>query len=439
MSRGAIFATDHTLTFEDHHKSLMQARKREKSKTRAREALLKNFVRMRSGRLSLYNNRAEATTSGLHRTDTPGDIFIRFADEEFVDELIQTTQQQHSKDELPYTFQLTPNAQRRLIYQYFCQRIIILASPAKCLRQNFPCRVFERPIGELLFQRLLKCCNIGFDLAAKLDRRYSLFMRIGRVTTLDEKLQPFKGESPHKRYVPNKQPKNGHWITELTTKGQFTGLPFALRQLPLLGNCSTRMVEIFSWATQGFSQLFPPIIITDAYYLDDASLVLLRSQKSKFLCAVNPVRFKELWEQCAKDVKKIGDSCIYRNSSTNEVGMMVWDAQFGKRYLLTNAFEYMDDPLTEINSQIITDAYGFYFNSCDRFNHLIAKLKWPYRRSSWENNYDSFYFSMLVMNVYVAYHEVRHLETRMEWEEFGTLLATSLQQVVTTKYPFSGE
>lgn len=68
------------------------------------------------------------------------------------------------------------------------------------------------------------------------------------------------------------------------------------------------------------------IIVEDSYYLDDdKSRTLLRENKVRYLSAINPVRFSEVWDKCSKSVKKKGDWTVYYNNKTKEHAMMKWD------------------------------------------------------------------------------------------------------------------
>jgi hypothetical protein len=424
--------TDHTSSFEEYHEHCEEDRQVVKRKQRQRQAILSNFVKLSTGRLTFYQNRNESIVTGLSRHTSTGDIFLKFVDDAFVDRLIGLSHETQTEGKLPYKSRPSNTlGSRQLVYQYFVQRIKIMSNPAKRLADNFPMTGVKHPIGYDSFKQLLCHLHIHPELTALLDYNFRLYLIPGRVITLDEKLEPFKGSSPYKRYVPNKQPKVGHWISELTTKTPATGLPYTLRQLPFLGKQT--MKGVFEWATEGLSTINQPIIVSDPYYLDDASLVFLRDKQAKFLCAVAPIRFRELWEEFSDDVKRVGDIAAYRNASTGELGLISYDAHFGKQHILTNAFEWVEDKSKPINLGIVTDAYRFYFNSCDRFNHLIGNKRWPYRRGGWTSSYDDFYFSTILMNVYVLYHENTSKTVLMGWQAFMDDLWRTLERILIDK------
>src|SRR5204863_7748886 len=83
-----------------------------------------------------------------------------------------------------------------------------------------------------------------------------------------------------------------------------------------------------------------PILVADAYYLDDAGYGLLMQLGIKFLCAINPTRFSEIWEKCSELVNAPGDEVAFRNAETGVIAYMYWDPKHGKKHILTNAFHY---------------------------------------------------------------------------------------------------
>ena len=48
------------------------------------------------------------------------------------------------------------------------------------------------------------------------------------------------------------------------------------------------------------------VICSDRYYLDDASRTFLRKNGMMYLCAVNQLRFPELWKPLEREVEKPG-------------------------------------------------------------------------------------------------------------------------------------
>ena len=102
-------------------------------------------------------------------------------------------------------------------------------------------------MGRERYQRIQKLW-IAPTTVTLLNEAAEALMLIPEVITIDEKLKPFEGESPCIRYVPNKNPHNGHWITETTVKGRATGLPYLLNCIPIQEKKGPAMMEIFKQA-----------------------------------------------------------------------------------------------------------------------------------------------------------------------------------------------
>jgi len=196
-------------------------------------------------------------------------------------------------------------------------------------------------MGRERYQRIQKLW-IAPTTVTLLNEAAEALMLIPEVITIDEKLKPFEGESPCIRYVPNKNPHNGHWITETTVKGRATGLPYLLNCIPIQEKEGPAMVEIFKQALEriGEDDRKRVVVVADAYYLDDRSRTWLREGGFKYLMAINPTRFKEVWEYLGVEVKAMGQWAVAWNAKTKEAACQYWDPEFGKKYILTNAFRY---------------------------------------------------------------------------------------------------
>jgi len=245
--------------------------------------------------------------------------------------------------------------------------------------------------------------------------------------TMDEKLLPFTGETPYLRYVPNKDPNTGHWITETVIKGKYTGLPYLLNAYPVQQNEGPTMLEFYQHALKDVParNRRSIVVVSDAYYLDDRSRTCLREQGFMYLMAVNPTRFKEVWEPLLLNVKHIQEWSIAWNAATHEIVACYWTPDLGKIYLLTNAFNYRptNAPLTITP---LWDSYAHSSNSADRLNHFFASKYCPYRRTGWKYSFDDFHFTSLLWNTYVMYHEYYYIPSNLPWKEFVTDLAKEL-------------
>jgi hypothetical protein len=198
------------------------------------------------------------------------------------------------------------------------------------------------------------------------------------VITIDEKLKPFTGETPYLRFVPNKDPQDGHWITETTVKAPKTGLPYLVNCFPVQQKEGPSMLDFYKIGLDWVAAADRPntVVVTDAYYMDDASRNWLRSEGFMYLAAINPTRFKEVWEPLKLKVKKRGQVAVAWNKITGEAAVHCWTFENRKTFLLTNAFKFKSGP-QKLTSEVFDVAYKHSFNTCDRLNHFIANKEYP--------------------------------------------------------------
>jgi hypothetical protein len=84
-----------------------------------------------------------------------------------------------------------------------------------------------------------------------------------------------------------------------------------------------------------------------------------------------------------------------------------------KKEYLTNAFDHFAAPKGYKERNEISDAYKFFFNADDVFNHYLADKYWSryYRRMNWRSAHDDFIFTSLLFNFYTLYREANEKET----------------------------
>jgi hypothetical protein len=269
--------------------------------------------------------------------------------------------------------------------------------------------------------------------------RLEKYILSGRHVMLDEKHKGTSKDAHLARWVHGKDPNWGHWITELTTIAPTTGMPLLMKILPLTSTDASQVtIEPFN----NFSlidvhkEIVPCLrqetfIVMDAYYLDDESRKYLRNEKIKYLAAINPIRFKEVWNELSEHVNKPGDWVISHNETTKEHAMMRWDPLKGdrKQHVLTNVFENRKKlSKKEQNMNAISEVYLHLFNGCDRLNSYLDNKYWPYHRWGWQSNFDDFFFSAISMNMYVMYHEINEIssEDKIPWGEFSMMSAEAM-------------
>jgi hypothetical protein len=292
---------------------------------------------------------------------------------------------------------------------------------------KLPADVFgEKPMGRDSYKRLqgLWLCPSAVVL---LNEASQSVIEVPEVLTIDEKLKGFTGETPYLRYVPNKDPTNGHWITECTMKAPKSGLPFLVNAIPVQQAEGPTMLEFYqnSLGWMDDEQKKKVVIVSDAYYMDDASRRWLRANHFKYLVSVNPQRFREVWKPLAMKVKKKKQIAVAWCSTTGEAAALLWTTENKKSYMLTNAFTYSSSG-TPVNATVFSDTYCHLFNTADRLNSYLYHRGYPWRRTGWIYNFDNFHFTSLLWNVYVMHHELNQLEQEMDWCEFCVLLAKQL-------------
>ncbi len=147
-----------------------------------------------------------------------------------------------------------------------------------------------------------------------------------------------------------------------------------------------------------------------------------------YLAAINPKRFKEVWEPLKLKVSKTKPIACAYNDDTGEFAVHILAPGKLKQYLLTNAFAYHQGP-KKLKSIIFSEVYSFTFNTADRLNHVLAERMWPHWEVGWESSFDDFHFSTLLWNVYVVWHESNKIRKETPWPDFTKMLCSDLLQV----------
>jgi hypothetical protein len=141
------------------------------------------------------------------------------------------------------------------VYQSWAVRIYLHTTNKESFRENWPLpeSVFgENPMGRDKYLRLQRMW-ITPEAVKCLNQASEAVMTVPEVLTVDEKLMPFTGVSPWKRFVPNKDPQWGHWITQCTQKGKYTGLPFMRSSFPVQQSPAPSMLEYYQAVLSGVS------------------------------------------------------------------------------------------------------------------------------------------------------------------------------------------
>ena len=140
---------------------------------------------------------------------------------------------------------------------------------------------------------------------------------------------------------------------------------------------------------------------------------------------------KEL--QRMNEKKQDPDHYVVLHSEETGESFMLYESHQGKsikkKGVLTNSFTIAAAPKNHHALNVIKIAYRTYFNANDRFNHYLNTRFWPYKRNSWQSNYDDFFFAVAQMNAYSYWHESQGIlneDKFQHWSEFTLNLSKSL-------------
>jgi hypothetical protein len=440
----------YTNSVEEHLANLAESAPKKKKPNKAREEKLLGFQKLADDEeVALVQSDLKTEFQFPDRDPSLLKLFLYHFDVEFIDLLIQENLELTEINQLPPVF-WNPAQQtrrrdldierRRLVLKFVATRLYIMSNPTKKLKGNWPIRqdLSHLYIARDPFRLMLSNMLIRLNMVEALNERLARYIKSGRHVMIDEKHKGTNREQHLARWVHGKDPNWGHWITEATTIGPYTGMPILIKLMPLTST-EPRNVTLEPYNNLSLVDVHREIaptlaagtfIVEDAYYLDDQSRTYLREQDIKYLSAINPIRFAEVWEVCEKFVQKKGDWVIMESKTTNEHAMMRWDPMGErKQYVITNAFETrkkLKKKSPDINA--ISETYKLLFNGCDRFNNLLNTKYWPYDRNGWQANFDDFFFSSIILNIYVSYHEVFEIETKMSFETFSLKLSKKISK-----------
>jgi hypothetical protein len=128
-----------------------------------------------------------------------------------------------------------------------------------------------------------------------------------------------------------------------TMKGPTTGLPYLINAYPVQEIHGPSMKSMYQCSLDWIPQVRrrEVVVVSDAYYLDDASRTWLRDSEFLYFAAINPTRFREVWQPPKIESKENGTSgyCLelkYEMRLPSTCGHMRTE----KCFILTNAFSY---------------------------------------------------------------------------------------------------
>jgi hypothetical protein len=401
----------HTLTV----KEAIKEHEREKSIKipRTLRTKLTGFQLVTKGRFQWLGSGCSTQIMDPKRNPTKADLFFGLIPPDVYTKMIDNM----LTCRVPGAHQIKPSD----IQQYFGLRAFIHGKHKSTIKETFA--MLRKEFGEdsmahKRWERIQRAWLCP-EAVKVLNEASQTLVLATEVITIDEKLKPYSGESPYKRYVPNKDPPSGHWITETTVKGATTGLPFLVNCYPVQQPEGPTCLELYKACLDWIplEKRKDIVVVTDAYYMDNASRLWLRSSGFMYLASINPTRFKEVWEPLKMKVKKQGKVAVAWNKDTGEAAVHCWTFEKRKTFLLTNAFKW-EKSNDNITSDVFDVAYKHTFNTVDRLNHIIWKKGYPFRREGWNYSFDDFHYTTLLWNTYLLWHESQQITQRVKWREF---------------------
>lgn len=415
---------------------LLHREQREKvKKTKEKRRKITHFKLVKTGVLHWRGSDSRGQLCNLPRSPTKAAIFKGLVPDVVIKAMQAEAEKTWQKGQHHITVQ-----EVRL---YLAAKTFLYGKHTELLKDNFPLVLDDQQplqlngrfnpktgMGLRRFQRLHQLW-LTPKAVTHLNKAAATHIIIPEVITIDEKLVPFKGDSPWSRYVTNKDPPFGHWITEALTLGAMTGLPYLLSAFPVQQKTGPTMLEFFQKSLQHVpsSQRKSTVIVADAYYLDDASRTWLREQGFMYLMAVNPTRFAEVWALLKPQVKKKGEFAYAWNAQTQEIALHYYHPKHNRLYLLSNAFSFKPKKGVQLTPAPLFHTYKKRFNAADRMHKYFDKRKAPYRREGWQFSFDNFHFATLLHNTWVLYHEAHGItkkENRLHFKQFCCELAQEL-------------
>jgi hypothetical protein len=390
----------------------MRRRKKRKIPRTVREPLT-GFKIVRTGKFVWLGSGAKSDMIVHQRNPTKADVFLELCPKDVFQKMMENSEQERIKGAHLITSED--------LLRFFAIRAFIYGKHKDTMRETFS--LLREEFGKMSmshsrWERIQRAWLCPQAVKVLNGAAQNAFIN-AEVITIDEKLYPFTGVSPFMRYVPNKDPSNGHWITETTMKGATTGLPFLLNCYPVQQASGPTCLELFQscleWIPIEMRKNI--VVVSDAYYMDNASRIWLRASGFMYMASINPTRFREVWQPLKLKVKKKGQVAVAWSEGTQEAAVHFWSPQGLKTFLLTNAFKWQKGQDT-ITSEVFDVAYQHTFNTADRLNHFFHKKSYPFRREGWQHNFDDFHFTSLLWNTYVLWHESNKVADRCKWKGF---------------------
>ncbi len=373
---------------------------------------------------SLVTNSELGGPTGFLTSDSDFDVFEKLFKEDLVMQLYDI-----NKDHCEIL-----NHHPSRLFRYYAQKMRIYShqKDLATVRDHFPMTAdLPGSFGYEWFMSIhskVRADRASFELASDILTDHWI---AGEYVCIDEKHYPFKGNSPYKRFVSNKKPPWGHWVTEVCVKGPKTGLTYVLKMIPFMDK-SWPMKKLLLTCLRGVlhGEGKKPIAVADAYYPDTAIVEYWTQPDTKqpFLMSMNEKRLAYLWKILDKSVTTPGHWSYLHNSARELTAITEWRKdQIGKSHLITNAFSlsvpdstHMAAPMNK--ESLPSQVYKKWFGACDKVNNHLYYHKWRYRRTYWGCNFESIFFELILASWYAATTENSLPSSSSVLPDFDSLL-----------------
>jgi hypothetical protein len=294
------------------------------------------------------------------------------------------------------------------------------------------------PPGRRKFKRLQTQLLLGpsFVRGSLSKHLASLVCEWGETVCLDEKMYAWHGETPHLMHVPSKPEPVGQWTTELVVLLDGACLPFCVGLYPFYESAASGEVihksDVWAWARGLLPDNRAPCIVADSFYLDRTSVRSMQDAGVRFCASVNRKFFPELVSLVEPALDTIGRTAVFNAPDEGLICIGHWseDKKLGKQLLLTNSFRISDSRMTEVVGCTALLWYRDSFKYCDLLNRTLHDVRYPFRRKSWQKNFDSLFFSILAINAYHVWQFASPGErSEVQLKDFMTELALELMRM----------
>jgi len=264
----------------------------------------------------------------------------------------------------------------------------------------------EKFLSEENYSKLLTSFWIPPSMAkGALTSRMNEIVRGGQIRALDEKMFKWRGASPCIKMVKSKPTPVGHWTSQVCVRLASSGLPVCVGMFPFtrctaLGE-TVQLSDVVAWAVEQQGNDVKSCYVMDSFYLDNTSHPVLLEKNVPFIASIKNDRFKPLTERLKEKVTDQGKWYGAYLPRKNEVMVHHFskDSNVGRKTVLSNAFKLARSRRQPEYRPPAWLEYKLSFSVCDEFNRALADTTYPFRRSSWESNFDDLFTSTIFINI----------------------------------------